>query len=78
MPTILRIGPYRLFFYSAEGQEPIHVHVERDRNIAKFWIRPTRLANSGGFRPSEISDIFKIVEENTILIERSWNEHFAG
>lgn len=31
MPTILRDGPYRLFFYSNEGEEPPHVHVERDR-----------------------------------------------
>ena len=28
MPTLLRIGPYRIFFYSNEGNplEPPHVH----------------------------------------------------
>ena len=31
MPTILRIGPYRFFFYSSEDGEPIHVHVIRDK-----------------------------------------------
>jgi len=36
MPTILRVGPYRFFFYSADGEEPPHVHVERDDSVAKF------------------------------------------
>jgi hypothetical protein len=43
MPTVLRIGPYRLFFYSGDRQEPQHVHVERDGNIAKFWLTSVRL-----------------------------------
>jgi len=38
VPTILRDGPYRFFFFSNEGFEPPHVHVQRDRAIAKFWL----------------------------------------
>jgi hypothetical protein len=37
MPTILRIGPYRFFFYSADVVEPAHIHVQRDDNVAKLW-----------------------------------------
>ena len=51
---MLRTGPYRLFFYSGDGGEPRHVHVERDDNRAKFWLEPVRLQSSGGFRPAEI------------------------
>jgi len=36
MPTVLRLGPYRFFFYAGDADEPPHVHVERDRNTAKF------------------------------------------
>ena len=36
MPTVMRVGPYRLFFYSADGHEPPHIHVERDADIAKL------------------------------------------
>jgi len=43
MPTVLRVGPYRFFFYAGGGEEPPHVHVERDDNIAKFWLDPIRL-----------------------------------
>ncbi|HXM47967.1 MAG TPA: DUF4160 domain-containing protein [Pyrinomonadaceae bacterium] len=38
MPTVLRIGPYRLFFYAGDGDEPEHVHIECDDRVAKFWL----------------------------------------
>ena len=54
MPTVLRRGPYRFFFYSSDRAEPPHVHVERDENPAKFWLDPVRLQESGGFRGAEL------------------------
>jgi hypothetical protein len=42
MPTVLRAGPYRFLFYSSDAGEPLHVHVERDDNTAKFWLSPVR------------------------------------
>ena len=30
MPTILRSGPYRIYFYSHEPNEPPHVHVDHE------------------------------------------------
>jgi hypothetical protein len=36
MPAIARVGPYRVFFYSNEGLEPPHVHIQRGRSLAKF------------------------------------------
>jgi hypothetical protein len=49
MPTVLRIGPYRFFFFSNEGDEPVHIHVQRERALAKFWLKPVLLAGSSGF-----------------------------
>ncbi|WP_439481025.1 DUF4160 domain-containing protein [Cyclobacterium plantarum] len=40
MPTVLRIGPYRFFFFSNEGNEPPHIHVESGEGHAKFWLEP--------------------------------------
>ena len=64
MPTVLRSGPYRLFFYSADRDEPPHVHVERDAQIAKFWLKPVRLEDSGGFKRVELRKVERVVEEN--------------
>jgi len=74
MPTILRIGPYR--FYSADGDEPIHVHVQRDDYTAKFWVNPVRLENNLGFRNKEINELFRMIEENQLFIIEKWNEYF--
>jgi hypothetical protein len=78
MPTILRIGPYRFFFYAGDRGEPPHMHVERDDNTAKFWIELVRLQNSGGFNRTEIRRIQKLVEENQEDLLRSWNDYFNG
>ena len=64
MPTVLRIGPYRFHFYSREGNEPPHIHVEREDLEAKFWLRPVSLAANYGFRQAELRDIERLVEEH--------------
>lgn len=76
MPTVLRDGPYRFFFYSGDGLEPPHVHVERDDCTAKFWIDPVRLQRNDGFKGNEISKIQKIIEVNAVDLLRNWNEYF--
>ncbi len=53
----LRIGPYRFLFYASDGDEPIHIHVLRDDNMVKFWIKPVRLAVNIGFSPKELREI---------------------
>jgi hypothetical protein len=76
MPTVLRIGPYRLFFYSADFAEPPHIHVGRDSSQAKFWLDPVRLEDNQGFSRNELNRIGKHVEENAADLLRSWNEFF--
>jgi hypothetical protein len=78
MPTVLRVGPYRFFFYAGDRDEPPHVHVERDRDIAKFWLDPVRLQNSGGYSRNEINRIERLVEENSEDLLRRWDEYFNG
>ncbi|MGV8711136.1 MAG: DUF4160 domain-containing protein [Nitrosomonas sp.] len=58
MPTVLRIGPYRFFFFAGDRDEPLHIHVEREDRIAKFWLEPVRLQSSGGFLKMKL-DVFK-------------------
>jgi hypothetical protein len=77
MPTILREGPYRFFFYSGDRDEPAHVHVERNDKIAKFWLDPIRLQTSGGFKRPEINKIFSIINDHHLEIEEAWNDYFG-
>ena len=76
MPTVFRALGYRFFFFSNEGSEPVHIHVESGGAHAKFWLKPVRLARSIGYRPHELSEIRSIIEQNATKIEEQWNEHF--
>jgi len=77
MPTVLRIGPYRFFFYAGDRDEPSHVHVERDHRIAKFWLNPVRLQYSGGFGRDELKTLHRLVVENRENLLRAWNGYFS-
>jgi hypothetical protein len=78
MPTVLRSGPYRLYFYAGDQDEPPHVHVERDDCEAKFWLDAVRLQWSSGFSAKEIRRVGKLVEDNQQLLLERWNEFFNG
>jgi len=77
MPTAFREGPYRFFFYSADGHEPPHTHVERDDNVGKFWLDPVRLAESGGFGAKELRTIQQSVIGHRDQLLRIWNDYFT-
>lgn len=77
MPTVLRSGPYRLFFYSGDGGEPPHVHVARDDQVAKFWLSPVRLQRSGGLRRFEILRVQRMIGENEADLLEAWNDFFG-
>lgn len=77
MPTVLRSGPYRFFFYSSDGDEPPHVHVKRDACAAKYWLDPLRIDWGVGFRPVEMRQIQAMIAENRAQILEVWNEYFG-
>ncbi|TAJ97052.1 DUF4160 domain-containing protein [bacterium] len=54
----------------------MHIHVERDDNIAKFWLDPVRLQRSGGFDPAEIGRILKLIQENHSKLVEAWDAYF--
>ncbi len=76
MPTVLRIGPYRFYFYSHESNEPPHIHVDRDKQTCKFWLEPVGLARNLGFSPKELRTIETLVIEHTQEVLEAWHEYF--
>lgn len=78
MPTLLRSGPYRFYFYSHEPNEPPHVHVDRDDMSAKFWLDPVELARSVGFKAKELRRITRLVSDHADEFLEAWNEHLGG
>src|SRR5690349_23165837 len=78
MPTVLRIGPYRFYFYSHEPNEPPHVHVDRDNLSAKFWLQLVELARNRGFSSKELGRIRKLIIQYQAEFLEAWDEHLGG
>lgn len=77
MPTILRVGPYRCYFYSHEPNEPSHIHIDRDSLSAKFWLEPVELASNIGFSAKELRKVQNIVKENQPELKEAWDGYFG-
>jgi hypothetical protein len=76
MPTVLNIGPYRFFFYSEEGNEPPHIHVEAAEKRTKFWLLPIEQVWNDGFRSGELKTIENLLEANIHSILEAWYAFF--
>ncbi len=76
MPTVLRHGPYRIYFYSHEMHEPPHVHVDRDDESAKIWLNPVSLARNYGFSAVELRKLLRLILEHREQLLEAWHGYF--
>ena len=76
MPTVLWDGPYSFIFFSSDRGEPAHIHVKRDRHIAKFWLAPMALATNRGFRERELRRIARLVLQHQTTLLEAWHDYF--
>lgn len=78
MPTILRTGAYRFYFYSHEPNEPPHIHIDSGDYSAKFWLQPVGLARNFGFTAKELRRIQKLVDQHQVDFLEAWHGHFGA
>lgn len=78
MPTVLRIGAYRFFFYSNEQGEPRHIHVQQQNMLANFWLQPVALASSSGFSAQDLRKLGELVTTHQTTFTEAWNEFFGA
>ena len=72
MPTVLRTGPYRIYFVSHDMREPPHVHIDRERFSAKFWLEPVGLARNLGFGARGLRRLEGLVEDHQRGLLEAW------
>jgi hypothetical protein len=77
-PTVARVGPYRFFFYANDVEEPPHIHAQRARGVAKFWLDPVALAKSTRFEAHELTRVEKIVRERRDEFLEAWHGFFGS
>ena len=69
---------WRLFFYSDEGNEPIHIHCRRGGRECKYWLNiegfGIREAYAFGLSPRDNRQIRKIIFEQYDYIVTQWRK----
>jgi hypothetical protein len=77
MPTVLMKNGFRFFFYSNEGDEPIHIHVEKGDGDGKIWLEPAlKIDYLTGFTKTEAKQVAVIVFEYHEEFKKQWHEYF--
>jgi len=78
VPTILDILGWKLFFYSNENDEPIHIHARKAGMECKFWIDVNAYdiseAYSFGLKVKDKREIRKIIFDHFNYIVDQWNK----
>ncbi|MBF0325695.1 MAG: DUF4160 domain-containing protein [Alphaproteobacteria bacterium] len=76
MPTVLRDGGCRFYFYSHEPGEPAHVHVDKGAGSVKIWLRPVSVARNVGLSAHQIAEIVRMVVDRQALLLEAWDGFF--
>jgi hypothetical protein len=81
MPTIFRKNGWRIFFYSNEGKEHMHVHAIKGETEAKYWISQKlnmiSYANSLNLSPILQRELEELLIEQLPQIIKNWNIYFS-
>ena len=67
-----------MFFFSNEGEEPPHVHVERDGGVVKVWLSPVAMAYYRGMTFMELRRSLRLVEEHREYLLERWYDYFGA
>ena len=71
-----------MFFYSNEGDEPIHVQARKAEAECKFWLRPETFEIEEGWSynlsPPLRREIRKIIFDHFDIIVAEWNRLIEG
>ena len=78
MPPILLLLGWRLFFYTNEGSEPIHIHAKKGDMECKFWLDvesfDSALAYSYNMTPRATKEIRRIIFGHFDYIVDQWQD----
>ena len=83
MPSLFIIGGYRVFFWSNENNEPVHVHVCKGNpspNATKVWLTARGgclVAHNKSRIPNhDLNQMLELIAVQSSRICKEWRIHF--
>ena len=84
LPNLFTVSGYKVYFWSNENGEPIHVHIAKGRpspNGTKLWLTKSGgciVANNGSHIPQkELNELMEFVSAQFFLICAEWKKFFV-
>ena len=84
MPSLFTIMGYKVFFWSNESGEPIHVHISKgqpNKNATKIWLTRSGgciLANNNENIPKkDLNKLLQVISAQYFLICSEWKKFFV-
>lgn len=76
VPTIFYKKGFRFYFWSEEGKERAHVHVNKGEGTAKYWLAPEIVCEySYGFKIREERFIRETIKDELQTLISAWDEY---
>jgi hypothetical protein len=76
VPTIFVAFGFRFFFYSSDGIEPMHVHVEGRGAIGKWWTEDEAWSSHRGFKAGDLAKVERELRPRKQEIIDAWRAHY--
>ena len=85
MPSIFNVFGYKIYFWSRENGEPIHVHICKGvpvQNATKVWLTYSGGAlvchNKSRIPKKDLNKLLLFIERNKVTIESLWLSYFGN
>ena len=83
MPNLFTVCGYKIYFWSNEFGEPIHVHVAKGKptpNATKIWLTKAGgciVANNSSRIPQkELDELMEFIAAQSRVIRKEWKKFF--
>lgn len=83
LPNLFTVSGYKVYFWSNENNEPIHVHISKGKpspNGTKVWLTRSGgciLASNGSkISPKELNELMEFISAQFFFICAEWKKFF--
>ena len=83
LPSLFMVSGYKVYFWSNENNDPIHVHVSKGKptsNGTKIWFTRTGgcilASNGSGISKRELNELMEFISAQFFLICAEWKKIF--
>lgn len=84
MPSIFTVAGYKIYFWSNENNEPVHIHIAKGKpthNSTKYWVTSggglLQANNNSRIPKKDLVKLESYIQSNIYIILNMWKQTFG-